>query len=75
VERPAELAAFVLRDQAEWDETRIREAMDAGVEKHVALKDTLPVHIVYMTAWVDEAGTVQFGPDVYGYDATESKLD
>ena len=75
IERPEELAAFVLRGQTQWDAPRIREAMDADVEKQVALKHTLPVHIVYMTAWVDDTGTVQFAPDIYGLDTAQLKLD
>jgi len=75
LERPEALATFVLRDQPEWDESQIRAAMRAEAEKPVALKKTIPVHIVYMTAWVDEAGAVQFGPDVYGHDAAQAKLE
>jgi murein L,D-transpeptidase YcbB/YkuD len=42
--------------------------MHAGVEKHVKLKENIPVHIVYFTAWVDVNGGLHFQPDVYGYD-------
>ena len=42
--------------------------MHAGVEKHVKLKEKVPVHIVYFTAWVDENGGLHFQPDIYGYD-------
>lgn len=75
LEKPEDLAAYVLRDYPEWDAARIRDAMHVGVEKPVALKDRIPVHIVYMTAWVDEAGELTFGPDVYGHDAAQSKLN
>ena len=34
----------------------------------VKLKNPLPVHITYMTAWVDESGIMQFRKDAYGYD-------
>ena len=46
--------------------------MHAGEEQHVKLKQTIPVHIVYFTAWADDAGTVRLVPDVYGYDAIQS---
>ena len=36
------------------------------------MKDKVPVHIVYFTAWPDGAGAVQTFPDVYGYDARQS---
>jgi L,D-transpeptidase YcbB len=68
VEEPLALAKYVLRDQPEWDETAIRKAMQSGVEKHVRLKEKIPVHLVYFTAWVDAEGGLHFQPDIYGYD-------
>jgi murein L,D-transpeptidase YcbB/YkuD len=68
VEKPEELAAYVLQDQPEWTPEKIRKAMHAGVEKHVPLKEPLPVHILYFTAWVDDTGMLHLEKDVYGYD-------
>jgi murein L,D-transpeptidase YcbB/YkuD len=68
VERPTDLATYVLRDQPEWTPQRIEEAMHSGKEKKVSLKKPLPVHLVYWTAWAEPNGTVQFRDDVYGYD-------
>jgi murein L,D-transpeptidase YcbB/YkuD len=66
------LARYVLRGDSEWSDAKILQAMHAGVEKHVKLKETIPVHIVYFTAWVDENGGLHFQPDVYGYDAEQA---
>jgi L,D-transpeptidase YcbB len=68
VEEPEALAKYVLRGYPEWDDQAIFAAMRAGVEKHVKLKQTIPVHIVYFTAWVDDNGGLHFQPDIYGYD-------
>ena len=68
VEKPQELAEFVLRDQPEWTPDRIQKAMHAGEEKHLSLKEPLPVHIFYFTAWVDETGALHLEKDIYGYD-------
>jgi len=68
VEKPQELAEYVLRDQPEWTSDRIQKAMHAGAEKHVVLKEPIPVHIVYFTAWVDDGGMLHLEKDVYGYD-------
>jgi murein L,D-transpeptidase YcbB/YkuD len=68
VEKPQELAEYVLRDQTEWTPEKIREAMHSGQEKHVPLKRPIPVHILYFTAWVDESGMLHLEKDVYGYD-------
>ena len=69
VEDPVALAQYVLRDQPEWDAERIREAMHAGTEKHVKLKNSIPVFLGYWTARVRPDNTVQFRRDVYGVDA------
>ncbi len=74
LDKPEELATWVLRSQSTWDSGRIHDAMHAGVEEAVPLKAKIPVHIVYMTAWVDDTGAVQFSPDVYGHDAAQMKL-
>jgi L,D-transpeptidase YcbB len=68
VEEPEALAKYILGGYPEWDDASILEAMHSGVEKHVKLKEAIPVHIVYFTAWVDDNGGLHFQPDVYGYD-------
>jgi murein L,D-transpeptidase YcbB/YkuD len=71
VEEPHVLASYILRGYPEWDSRRILDAMHSGVEKHVKLNEAVPVHIVYFTSWVDDAGALHFQPDVYGYDARQ----
>ena len=41
--------------------------MDAGVEKQVAMKQPLPIYLVYFTAW-ENNGALETVPDVYGID-------
>jgi murein L,D-transpeptidase YcbB/YkuD len=73
VEEPETLASYVLRDYPEWPMERILTAMHSGNEQHVKLKASIPVHIVYFTAWVDDAGGMHFQQDVYGYDARQRR--
>lgn len=70
VEEPVELAKFVLEDQPEWTEQRIREAMAAGKPSTVRLAKPIPVIIFYTTALVVGDGRILFLPDVYGHDRT-----
>ena len=51
LEMPEDLARYMLRDKPEWTNDKIKDAMHAGEEKHVALKEKMPVHIVYFTVW------------------------
>lgn len=68
VERPVDLAKYVLGDQPEWTNEKIQAAMHSGDEKTVKLKKPIPVHIVYFTAWPDSSGGVTYYDDVYGKD-------
>jgi L,D-transpeptidase YcbB len=74
VEEPVALARYLLQDQQEWTEAAIREAMQAGIEKQVNLGTPVPVHLVYWTAWVDDAGGVHFREDAYGHDARQRSV-
>jgi len=74
VERPIDLAKYVLQDQPEWTEDRIDAAMHAGVERSVALRQPLPVYLGYFTAW-EQNGSVRFVDDVYGCDRGQSERD
>jgi murein L,D-transpeptidase YcbB/YkuD len=74
VEKPAELAAWMLRDQPGWSLERVRQAMHARQNNvTVKLSKPLPVLIVYSTVTAPESGDIHFYRDVYGYDAELSQ--
>jgi len=75
VEKPQELTAWALRNNAGWDLERVREAMEKGTDnQQVNLTKPIPVLILYGTAVVDESGTVRFFDDIYGLDASLDKV-
>jgi L,D-transpeptidase YcbB len=68
VEDPYALGAYLFRD-AGWDEAEIRRRIETGPENDRAdLGRPVPVYILYLTAFVDDAGRVHFRDDLYGYD-------
>jgi len=69
VERPMELAAYLLKDDPEWDETKLREAIQTGETRTIPLKHPINVHLLYWTAWMDGEGRIHFREDIYGRDA------
>ena len=69
VEGPNEFGAVVLADQDGWSLDRIEAAIKSGERMIVTLERPLPVHVAYLTAWVNKDGTVHFRNDVYGRDA------
>src|SRR5215475_10793102 len=68
--RPLELAEQVLRvgGVKGWTKDRINDVVASAKTTVVNLRDPLPVHITYLTAWVDE-GAANFRQDIYGHDA------
>jgi L,D-transpeptidase YcbB len=65
-QRPAELAAWVLRNNPGWDLQRVEEAMREGRNNlQVNLASPIPVLIIYQTALVTENGDVHFFDDIY----------
>ena len=68
LEKPAELAAWVLRDNPGWNPQRIHDAMNGSETLQVNLTRPIPVLIVYLTAIVLEDGVVHFFDDIYGHD-------
>jgi murein L,D-transpeptidase YcbB/YkuD len=68
IEKPFELAVYLLRDDPKWSPEALQAAIDSGENKSISLSRPLPVHILYWTAWVDGDGTVELRRDVYGHD-------
>ncbi|NVJ85723.1 MAG: L,D-transpeptidase family protein [Algoriphagus sp.] len=66
--RPLDFAKFLLKDQEEWTEEKIKEAMSQDHEVRVELTTAIPVYVLYMTLWEDEFGNPQFRRDIYGRD-------
>ncbi|UOD28996.1 L,D-transpeptidase family protein [Massilia violaceinigra] len=68
VERPADLAEFVLADPLQWDRQRVRAAMQAGATRTVRLGEAIPVVLFYATAVTDRRGRALFADDIYRRD-------
>ncbi len=69
VENAFTLATLLLGGNKDWSEDRLRAAIATGANRQVTLARPMPLFIVYVTAWVDPEGTVEFRPDIYGRDA------
>jgi murein L,D-transpeptidase YcbB/YkuD len=69
LERPLELADYVLRADGDWPPRRIREVVASGEHTEVPLPEEIAVHLTYFTAWVGDDGRVHFRDDLYGHDA------
>jgi L,D-transpeptidase YcbB len=67
--QPIKLAEHLLRNDTAWSPDRILKVANAGTETTIPLRSEVPVVIGYFTAWVDDAGRLNFRDDIYGHDA------
>ena len=74
LEEPVKLAEYVLADQPDWTSEKIGEAMHAGEERSVKLRQALPVYLGYWTARVAADGILQFRDDLYGIDERQEAM-
>jgi len=74
LEKPADLAVWVLRNNPGWSMERVRAAMNGDTTQQVNLAHPIPVLIVYATVIVTEDGIVHFYDDIYGHDAALEKV-
>ncbi|WP_128516875.1 L,D-transpeptidase family protein [Tabrizicola thermarum] len=66
---PFDLAHELLSWQSDNAEEEFEAALKTGKETTVKLKQVLPVHLVYFTAYPDQRGRIGYRRDVYGRDA------
>ena len=68
LEQPKALTNLLLEGNNDWPPTRIDETVAGDKTIRVALAQPIPVFILYWTAFVDNAGSVQFRGDAYDWD-------
>jgi L,D-transpeptidase YcbB len=66
VQNPREFASVVLG----WTAEEVAAKVESKGSETVRLKQKLPVHITYFTAWPDEQGNIVYYNDIYGRDRT-----
>lgn len=68
IEKPLELAEYLLRENSSWTTNRIISLINEGNETRVNLPSPVDVHIIYITSWVDKENVLHFRKDIYGSD-------
>ncbi len=69
VENPLKLAEVLLQGSPTWTAEELYKHANRNKTKVIKLENPIPVHITYMTAWVDDLGITQFRPDIYKRDS------
>jgi len=65
VNKAKELAILILKDDPDWPIDRINNAMKGVKETTCVLKNKIPIHIGYFTAWVNDSDEICFYNDIY----------
>lgn len=73
VENPMALAEHLLRTEPGWSRQRIDEVVASGRTRVANLRQPVPVHIEYWTAWVEDDGMLELRPDIYQRDGAVSE--
>ena len=69
IEKPIDLAVYLLRQDPRWNRDALLGELGKKVGQNVMLPEQVPVYLVYWTARANADGTIQFCPDIYGWDA------
>jgi murein L,D-transpeptidase YcbB/YkuD len=72
IEKPIDLAEYVLRDSPGWPRDAVVAALESGANRTIRLSHKIPLHLIYMTAGAAPDGRPRFWPDIYQRDP---KLD
>ncbi len=74
--KPEELLSTIASEDKNLDINKANEILaNATVtEKSIGLDKKIPIHIIYLTSWVDENGILQFREDIYNFDKMQKEL-
>lgn len=68
VQNVRELVTWLLAGTPGWSRDEIDQVIRSGERKDARLRPPVPLHWVYITAWVTPDGVVQFRDDIYNRD-------
>lgn len=73
--KPEELLSIIANEDKNLNIEKVNEILSSKVsEKSIGLDKKIPIHIIYLTSWVDENGVLQFREDIYNFDKIQKEL-
>jgi len=73
LQKPRELLYTFSTFNSNIDFEEAQQRLKGKRKKYITLKEKVPIDVIYLTAWVDYDGKLQFRNDVYGYDEMQLK--
>lgn len=74
VENPKKLALYLLEKNTNWNIAKVNQVLQTIQETGITIRPTMPVYIVYFTAWVDSNNNLNFRNDIYNLDKQLGKV-
>jgi murein L,D-transpeptidase YcbB/YkuD len=68
IENPLDLAEYLLAENLGWSRDKILSVIKKHKTQIVYFSNPIRIHLLYLTAWVDDQGILQFRNDIYGRD-------
>lgn len=75
VQDPLQLANYLFAGQGDWTAEKIEAVMESGTHQEVPLAESMPIYLVYLTAWVGANRGVHFRQDIYQRDPQRPNCD
>lgn len=71
LEKPRILADMLLQQSNQWEPQQLASLFENTDTHRIRLKNPIPVHITYWTAWLDDKGVLNFADDLYHRDPVD----
>ncbi len=68
IAEPHRLALYLLRDKKGWSAEEMDRVLGLKTERYIKMDNKVPVYVVYLTAFVDFSGNLNFREDIYNRD-------
>lgn len=72
--QPKKLLEAIASSDINVDYTEANKFLEEIDKTQIQLDKKIPVHMVYLTSWIDEKGIIQFRDDIYKYDEIQKEL-
>jgi murein L,D-transpeptidase YcbB/YkuD len=71
---PNKLLATIEEKEKALDPKKDKEILEGIEQTEFSLNKKIPIHIIYLTTWVDDNNNIQFRDDIYGYDKVQRDI-
>lgn len=62
------MVAWLLKNDGDWNTETVKATFNSGERLDVSIRNPVPIHTTYISAWANRDGVVSFRDDVYEYD-------